>query len=546
MSVEPVAHGLRVTAFEGAVPFYLLCPELSLPQQEDQGFVECRRPEPVKGVSSGAEVVPEHLWYTDYFLAVEDYRGLDARDDNLYAGHFRATLQPGESLTLVASTEAAPDLNGTASNNRRRTYEQQLLEQSDVLSAPKEGRAHAPRWVQQLILAADQFIVRRSLPEDPDGRTVIAGYPWFGDWGRDTMISLPGLTLVTGRYDVAERILRTFARFVDQGMLPNRFPEEGERPEYNTVDATLWYVEATRAYHAATNDNDLLRDLFPVLQEIFDWHERGTRYNIHVDLDDGLLYAGEPGLQLTWMDAKVGDWVVTPRIGKPVEVNALWYNALCSMADFARHMNEPADGYEAMADQTREGFARFWNEEAGYCFDVLDGPEGDDSTLRPNQLFAVSLPHSPLDADQQRGVVDACARQLVTSHGVRSLSPSNPAYIGHYGGGQRQRDAAYHQGTVWGWLIGPFATAHLRVYGDPGSTRSPEQTRSFLEPFINHLSDHGVGSISEIFDGDPPHTPRGCVAQAWSVAEVLRVWQTTKNRDGGKESVAENVGGNRG
>jgi predicted glycogen debranching enzyme len=335
------------------------------------------------------------------------------------------------------------------------------------------------------------------------------------------MISLPGLTLVTGRPEVAARILRTFAHFVDQGMLPNRFPNEGETPEYNTVDATLWYFEAIRAYHVATSDDALLRDLFPVLQEIVERYRRGTRYNIHVDPADGLLYAGEPGVQLTWMDAKVGNWVVTPRIGKPVEINALWYNTLCNMADFARRLNEPADGYETLVEQARVGFARFWSEAAGYCYDVMDGPDGDDPALRPNQLLAVSLPHSPLDARQQRAVVDVCARHLLTSHGLRSLTPDDPAYVGRYGGDQRQRDAAYHQGTVWGWLIGPFISAYLRVYGDR------ERARSLLRPLIHHLADHGVGSISEIFDGDPPFTARGCIAQAWSVAEVLRAWQET-------------------
>jgi len=498
MRVEPAPNGLRATAFEGAVPFYLL--------------------------SDRAEATPQHTWYRDYSLSQESYRGLDALDDNLYAGHFRAVLQPGETLTIVASTDAAPNLDGQSAYAERRAYEEQLLAQSDALggsttfSMSKEGHAEAPTWVRHLILAADQFIVRRVLPDDSDGRSVIAGYPWFGDWGRDTMISLPGLALVTGRPDVATRILRTFAYFVDQGMLPNRFPDKGETPEYNTVDATLWYFEAIRATHAATGDDALLRDLFPVLQDIVEWHVRGTRYDIHVDPADGLLYAGKPGVQLTWMDAKVGDWVVTPRIGKPVEVNALWYNALCSLAAFARRLGKPANRYEALAEQARSGFARFWNEEVGYCADVIDGPDGDDPALRPNQLLAVSLPHSPLDARQQQAVVDVCARHLLTPHGLRSIAPEDPAYVGHYGGDQRRRDSAYHQGSAWSWLIGPFVSAHLRVYGDR------ERARSFLQPFIHHLADHGVGSISEIFDGDPPFTPRGCIAQAWSVAELLRAW----------------------
>ncbi len=481
MQVDSTPHGLQVLAFDAAIPFYLL--------------------------SDRAEVTPHHEWYRDFFLSLEDHRGLDAQEDHLHVGTFRATLQPGESLTLVASTDASPSLDGTSAYAERQGYEQTLIRQS--------GHTEAPAWLQHLVLAADQFIVRRPLPDEPQGRTIIAGYPWFGDWGRDTMISLPGLTLTTGRHEVARCILRTFARFVDQGMLPNRFPEFGETPEYNTVDATLWYFEAIRAYHAATRDDRLLRELFPVLQEIIHWHQQGTRYNIHVDPADSLVYAGEPGVQLTWMDAKVGDWVVTPRIGKPVEISALWYNALRIMAGFAHRLGHPAEIYDAAADQIQAGFARFWNQEAGYCYDVLDGPDGHDASLRPNQLLAVSLPHSPLAEWQQRAVVDVCARRLLTSHGLRSLGPDEPAYVGHYSGDQYERDGAYHQGTVWSWLIGPFVRAHLRVYRDPGLARS------FLQPLIHHLADHGVGSISEIFDGDPPFTPRGCIAQAWSVAEAL-------------------------
>jgi predicted glycogen debranching enzyme len=335
------------------------------------------------------------------------------------------------------------------------------------------------------------------------------------------MISLPGLTLATGRYEVAARILATFAHYAREGMLPNRFPDEGQVPEYNTVDATLWYFEAIRAYFASTGDEVVLSDLFPVLHEIVDWHRRGTRYGIRLDAEDGLLYAGQEGVQLTWMDAKVDDWVVTPRIGKAVEINALWYNALRIMAAFARHMGDRAELYDEMAERAAEGFGRFWNEEQGHCYDVIDGPEGDDPALRPNQIFAVSLTYSPLTKAQQRAVVDACARTLLTSHGLRSLAPEDSAYIGHYGGNRRQRDAAYHQGTVWGWLMGPFVGAHLRTYGDR------EEARSFLRPLLRHLADHGVGSLSEIFDGDAPFIPRGCFAQAWTVAEVLHAWCET-------------------
>ncbi len=364
------------------------------------------------------------------------------------------------------------------------------------------------------------------------GSTVIAGYHWFGDWGRDTMIALPGLTLATGRYDEARQILRTFARHVDRGMLPNRFPDDGERPEYNTIDATLWFFEAIRALHADTGDVDLVAELFPVLAGIIEWHQTGTRYEIRVDPVDGLLAGGEPGVQLTWMDAKVGDWVVTPRIGKPVEINALWYNALRIMADFAGMLGEDAGPYATAADTVQKSFGRFWNDERGFCFDVIDGPDGNDPALRPNQLFAVSLFHSPLPSDHQRAVVDVCAASLLTPLGLRTLGPDESGYRGRFGGGPVERDGAYHQGTVWPWLIGPFADAHLRVHNDPGAIEL------LMEPFIAHLNEYGMGSIAECAEGDLPHDPRATIAQAWSVAEVLRVvrrctdeTQPTEQRD---------------
>jgi predicted glycogen debranching enzyme len=378
--------------------------------------------------------------------------------------------------------------------------------------------ANAPAWVRHLVLASDQFIVERRSASHPEGRSVIAGYHWFGDWGRDTMISLPGLTLATGRPEVAAEILRTFAEFVDQGMLPNRFPDAGETPEYNTVDATLWYFEALRAYYAATGDARLIADLYPALTDIIEWHERGTRYGIAVDPGDGLLKAGEPGVQLTWMDAKVGDWVVTPRIGKPIEINALWYNALLTMESFARLLGKSPAQFQRRSEQVRANFERFWNPAAQSCFDVLDGPGGHEAALRPNQIFAVSLPASPLSAERQRAVVEACARELLTSHGLRSLAPGEPGYIGVYRGGPAERDGAYHQGTVWGFLLGPFALAHYRVFGDR------EAARRFLLPLSHHLRDSGLGTMAEIFDADPPFAPKGCIAQAWTVSETLRAW----------------------
>ena len=497
--VEDVDHGLRITMFDGARPFYLF--------------------------SDRATFSPRSDWYEDFFLAVEEFRGQrDVTEDHLYLAQLQVTLRPGESFAVVASTEAAPNLDSALAYGDRQAHEAALLERASDLggSAVSDGTRDALR---HLVLAADQFVVRRPTAADPAGQSIIAGYPWFSDWGRDTMIALPGLTLATDRPEVAASILRTYAQFVDQGMLPNRFPDVGETPEYNTVDATLWYFVALHEVVAATGDLALARELFPVLADIIDWHIRGTRYNIHMDEADGLLYAGEEGVQLTWMDAKVDEWVVTPRIGKPVEINALWYNALRIMADFAEQLGEASSRYATLAERVAAGFERFWNEPLGYCYDVLDAPavhDGHDGSLRPNQLLAVSLPHSPLSAERQRSVVDTCARHLLTAHGLRSLSPDDKSYIGRYAGDRRKRDGAYHQGTVWGWLIGPFVLAHRRVYGDAAAARS------YLLPLLHHLNDHGVGSISEIFEGDAPFAPRGCTAQAWSVAEVLRAWQKTE------------------
>jgi predicted glycogen debranching enzyme len=481
MAIESVPHGIRVDAFDDAVPIHIL--------------------------SNDATVEPRHEWYRNYFLSMEAFRGLDTVDDNLYAAHFGADMEPGASVTMVLSTKAEPSLDGTGAIRERRRYE------SDLITSSGSG---GDELLERLVLAADQFVVRRSTGSG-EGRTVIAGYHWFGDWGRDTMIALPGLTLATQRYAEAGQILRTFARHVDQGMLPNRFPDDGDSPEYNTIDATLWFFEAIRAHQAATGNHELVKDLFPVLTNIISWHQAGTRYGIHVDPADGLLTGGEPGVQLTWMDAKVGDWVVTPRIGKAVEVNALWYNALRTMAEFARSLDEDASPYDAAADTAEKGFARFWNAERGFCFDVIDGPDGNDSALRPNQLFAVSLHHSPLPHDRQRGVVDSCTEHLLTPLGLRTLGPAEKGYRGRFEGGPLERDGAYHQGTVWPWLIGPFVDAHRRVYHDPAAIED------MLRPLLAHLNEYGMGSIAECAEGDPPHDPRATIAQAWSVAEVLRV-----------------------
>ena len=487
MSIDSIEKGIQVTAFDGAIPFFIR--------------------------SEQASVKAVHEWYHDYFLRLEAYRGLSAVEDNLKAAVVETDLEEGDAITIVLSTEEDAELNGQAAYARRRAYEKKQLGKAGLQGVPAE--------VNHLVLAADQFIVTRSTPEVPDGRSILAGFPWFSDWGRDTMIALPGLTICTGRTEVAAGILRIFAHYVDQGMIPNRFPDAGEVPEYNTIDATLWYFEAIRAYYEATGDEKLLEELFPVLESIIDWHQKGTRYQIRVDETDSLLYGGEPGVQLTWMDAKVGDWVVTPRIGKPVEINALWYHALRVMEAFARQLEKPYDAYREVAERVETGFSRFWNQETNYCYDVLDSPEGNDARLRPNQLIAVSLTHSPLSAEQKKAIVDVCAQRLYTPHGMRSLDESDAAFVSKYGGGPWERDGAYHQGTVWSWLIGPFVEAHLRVYNDA------HQARSYIEPLLRHMADHGLGSISEIFDGTAPYTPRGCFAQAWGVAELLRVWALT-------------------
>ena len=462
-------------------------------------------------------------YYWNFRHRVEAERGLDAEVDLYRPGVFTAELQPGEAVTFTVSAERAPSQPLLARELER--------QQSLLFSLPPS----APWWVRRLTLAADQFIVVRGAPahagasiDDRRGATIIAGYPWFGDWGRDTMIALPGLAVTTGRHREAASILRTFAQHLSQGMLPNRFPDDGEAPEYNTVDATLWYFHAIAEYLAASNDLALVRELYPSLGEIIEWHQRGTRYGIQVDPVDGLLCAGEAGVQLTWMDAKVGDWVVTPRTGKAVEINALWHFALLQMNRWATALGDPvaARRYQEAATRTAESFAAvFWSDQTGCLYDVVDCPEGMlvngrrvDARIRPNQIFAVSLGTDLLPPRQQQAVVDTCARLLLTPVGLRSLAPDDPAYVGRYQGGPVQRDGSYHQGTVWSWLLGPFAIAHHQVYGDSA------YAQDLLASAVPHLDEACVGSVSEIFDGEAPHAPRGCFAQAWSVAETLRAW----------------------
>jgi predicted glycogen debranching enzyme len=451
-------------------------------------------------------------WYRNFQYPAERERGLDYFEDLFQPCVLRFDLRAGPAA-VVASTE------------RR-----QAAEATQLIEAERSRRsavvAEAPLrddFVERLTLAADQYIVARG-----EEKSVIAGYHWFSDWGRDTMIALPGLTLPSGRFDVARSVLRTFAQVADRGMLPNRFPDAGEQPEFNTVDATLWLFEAVRAYLAYTRDYEFVRsELYHVLAGIIQWHIKGTRYNIKVDAA-GLLNAGEPGVQLTWMDAKVGDWVVTPRRGKPVEIQALWYNALCIMGDLAQCFGDALGQkrYRSMSALTQWSFNRlFWYGAGGYLYDVVNGGP-PDASLRPNQIFAVSLTHSMLNKERARQVVAVVEKNLLTPYGLRSLAPSDPNYRGRYTGGPTERDGAYHQGTVWPWLMGPFLTAYIRV--NDASDAARQQAEQWLKPLRAHLDDAGLGHVSEIFDGDPdgdaPQRPVGCVAQAWSVAELLRVF----------------------
>ena len=458
---------------------------------------------------NAAELNQTGDWYRNFEYDAERERGLDFSEDLFNPFVLRFDLHFGRQASVIASTEKREVANATeyrhAAITRRR---------SAVASSPVSDS-----FAEKLAASAEQYIVSRG-----DGKTVIAGYHWFSDWGRDTMIALPGLTLLTGKHELARSILRTFAKSVNQGMLPNRFPDGSEAPEYSTVDATLWFFEAARAFLEYSGDVDFVRaELYPVFADIIDWHTRGTRYAIKVD-SNGLLTSGELDVQLTWMDAKVGDWVVTPRRGKPVEIQALWYNALCVMQDLAGRFGDEADQkrYRGIAIVASCSFNRlFWNEKDACLYDVVN--EGSpDTAIRPNQIFAVSLVHSMLSPDRAKSVVAKVEKHLLTPYGLRSLAPSDPQYRGRYIGGPAERDSAYHQGTVWPWLIGPFITAYVKVNGGREPARA--QSGEWLKPLHDHLSDGGLGHISEIFDGDAPHRPRGCIAQAWSVAEVLRAY----------------------
>jgi predicted glycogen debranching enzyme len=468
----------------------------------------------------------------EIFYQRDAERGYEARGQLWSPGYFSAALEPGVPVTLVASTEdwhtitaLDPEAAYVTENDRRRRLLR--LAQPEVQTGP----------AAELVLAADQFIIApagrikdaaRARAAGDELRSVIAGYHWFTDWGRDTMISLEGLAITTGRVHEAAWILRTFAHYVRDGLIPNMFPEGQNEGLYHTADASLWFFQATQRYIAATNDRETLEALLPVLRSIIQHHLDGTKFGIGVDATDGLLRQGQEGYQLTWMDAKVGDWVVTPRRGKAVEINALWFNALKLLEGWLLAANESAAAHEmaAHAEKARQSFNhRFWNDDRGCLFDVIDGGENLDAVdpaVRPNQILAISLTHPVLDRARWASVVNIAKQELLTPVGLRSLSRDHRDYKAKYYGDLRSRDAAYHQGTVWGWLIGPFIDAWLKVY-----PHDRAGARRLLEGFVPHLNEGCIGSISEVFDAESPYTPRGCIAQAWSVAEALRCFALT-------------------
>jgi glycogen debranching enzyme len=482
--------------------------------------------------SDPAGFTPTPGWNWNVFHRVEAERGLPAVEDYHQPGSIICAIVPDRSLLFRFSTQpdgaafagaleraesaARACLPATPPPTTKKPQEPAggLVQ---IGSLPRRAAAPAGLDVEgALRLAASQFLVKGSGRD----QTVIAGYHWFSDWGRDTMISLPGLCLSTGRLNMARAILRTFAGAIDRGLLPNLFLESGPG-QYNTVDATLWFFHAVDRYLREADDAQFLHEIYPALESVVDWHLKGTQFNIKVDPADGLLSAGADGVALTWMDARVGDWVVTPRRGKPVEINALWFNAICLMSAWARELQRPGQDYAGLASQIGASFRkRFWNPAGGYLFDVIDGPDGDDASFRPNQIFAVSLPFAPVFGERAKAIVDAVRARLLTPFGLRTLAPDDPRYVARYEGDPRQRDGAYHQGTVWPWLIGPFIDAYLRMYNDP------EGAQAMLARLLDHVARDGcIGTINEIFDAEEPFAPRGCVAQAWSVAEVFRQWR---------------------
>jgi predicted glycogen debranching enzyme len=469
----------------------------------------------------GSSYYHDPKWFYNFNYLVDKYRGQEFEEDLFNHGTISIPLKEGDCIGVIISTEDPEGRNALELFEKEKNRRLSLLQPLSLTNDQPTNLS----TVQLLRLAADQFIVRR----EEDLKTVIAGYHWFIDWSRDTMISLPGLCLSTGRFDDARKILAAFAKTVSMGMLPNRFQDNNEPPEYNTVDGTLWFFVAVKKYLDATADETfVLSEILPVMKEIIDWHFKGTRYNIHVD-EDGLLYAGENGQQLTWMDVRIADWVVTPRAGKPVEIQALWYNALKIFAEMLRRNNQEGDATltELSAARAKQSFTeKYWNRIGGYLFDNIDEHGAPDSSVRPNQLFALGLCFPVLDDPEKvKSILKIAEEKLYTPVGLRSLSPDDKRYVSIYAGNQFKRDSSYHQGTVWSWLLGIYVDGIMSEQGFFGSDgfAAKEKVLKILHDFLYHLSEGGIGSVSEIFDGDAPHHPRGCVAQAWGVAEILRV-----------------------
>jgi predicted glycogen debranching enzyme len=495
----------------------------------------------LQAIGENASFTPEPQDWAHIPLAIERDRGYDHVGSAHGPGAFSLTLTPGQEAFLSATVDPWGRLDTLSPDQ---AWEHELTRRQRLLTSSDPSLQTPDTFL--LALAADQFIVRPATRAVDDAqahavgaepRTVIAGYPWFTDWGRDTMISLEGLAIVTGRHNEARDILRTFALHVRHGLIPNLFPEGQREGLYHTADATLWFFHALHRYDTVTGDRSLVDELLPVLREIVQCHRHGTVFNIHVDRD-GLLSQGAPGLQLTWMDALVDGWVVTPRRGKAVEINALWHNALMLLAGWVDRAGQPAEGDDlrAEASRCRDAFnARFWNPEKRRLYDVVDGETGDDDACRPNQIFAIAVPHSPLERQYWQPVLDSVAAELATPAGLRTLSPSHPDYKRVYFGDLRSRDAAYHQGTVWPWLMGGFVDAWLAVHPEDA-----KGARGWLAPLMHHLTSGGcVGSVSEIFDAEPPFTPRGCFAQAWSVAELARLVVKLGAKRGAHEGAGE-------
>lgn len=468
-----------------------------------------------------ATFTPLGLWYWRFQLRKERERGLDSSEDLYLPGLLRTDLGPGQCITVAVTLEAKEPVDLDPED----AWVRVLKRQADLV------KGGADEFERELLAAADQFLVQRPTSKLPVSEvangtsapaSIIAGYHWFGDLGRDTLISLEGLTLAAGRPEVAKQVLLAYAQFFSDGLMPTGLPDSSEKLEYDSADGGLWYFHALDKYFQVTRDRQLLRDLFPLLQDVVECYINSSPHNIHMDHSDGLISLGTPGSQLTWMDAKTLNGAMEPRSGKPVETNALWFNALNLLQAWSKDLGESGTNHTRLIDQVAASFERYWFTSGGYLYDVIDGALGDDASLRPNQLFALSLSYSPVPNTHAKSMLEVISRELLTPLGLRTLTPRHPSYQGRFKGNQASRDSAYHNGAVWPWLVGPYLDACRRVF--------PEQTTplSFFEPFQVHLSEAGVGSIGECFEGDPPHRPVACIAMAWSVGEILRTYRRAK------------------